>query len=159
MARRWYASKEDTAPSVTIEECVTVDLADAIILLLASKLKRGQRAVIFSRSGRFGDASGPRPVSFVNFGLGPLAGGLLMVLVTTDLFGCSWKLPAWRRGNPEQVTALRFADRRSSTRKLLLNTAKSNGPERNNPIHPLSQAMLSSKPSANLNPGSIRSLR
>jgi maltose alpha-D-glucosyltransferase/alpha-amylase len=41
MARRWYASKQDTAPSVTIEEWVAVpDLADAVILLLGVKAKK-----------------------------------------------------------------------------------------------------------------------
>jgi trehalose synthase-fused probable maltokinase len=41
MARRWYASKEDTAPSVTIEEWIAVpDLADAIILLLSVKAEK-----------------------------------------------------------------------------------------------------------------------
>jgi maltose alpha-D-glucosyltransferase/alpha-amylase len=43
MARRWYASKEDTAPSVTIEEWLAVpDLADAIILLLSVKAKTAE---------------------------------------------------------------------------------------------------------------------
>ena len=48
MARRWYASKENAAPSVTIEESVAVpDLADAIILLLGVKAETGTTSSYF----------------------------------------------------------------------------------------------------------------
>jgi hypothetical protein len=54
MARRWYASKEDIAPAVTIEKSIPIpDLPEAMVLILRSK--------------RYGNARDPRPVSFANF--------------------------------------------------------------------------------------------
>ena len=48
MARRWYASKEDVVPSVTIQECVPVlNLTDGIILFLDVKTKSGTRSRYF----------------------------------------------------------------------------------------------------------------
>ena len=48
MARRWYASKGDATPSVTIDAHVAVpDLADAIILLLGVKAKTGNPSSYF----------------------------------------------------------------------------------------------------------------
>jgi hypothetical protein len=45
MARRWYASKEDTAPFVTIDQWVPIPkLADAIVLLLDVQAKAGTRS-------------------------------------------------------------------------------------------------------------------
>ena len=49
MARRWYASKEDTAPSVTIEECCRCSRfrRRASFCCWASKLKNGDNEQLF----------------------------------------------------------------------------------------------------------------
>jgi trehalose synthase-fused probable maltokinase len=85
MARRWYASKEDTAPSVTIEECVTVDLADAIILLLGVKAKTGTTSSYFFPIRTVWECERPETGVVCELRVGP-AGGWLVDGFSDDEF-------------------------------------------------------------------------
>ena len=115
MARRWYASKEDTAPSVTIEEWIAVpDLADAIILLLSVKAeKTGTTSRYFFPIRAVWACERPVTGAVCELRAGR-AGGWLVDGFSDDgfvraLLECIQQ--AERR--PGQASALRFTDRHS----------------------------------------------
>jgi hypothetical protein len=89
MARRWYASKGDTAPSVTIEAYVAVPgLADALILLLGVKGSSGTtRSYLFPIRMIWG-CEQPKNGIICEIRAGP-AGGWLVDGFSDDGFVCA----------------------------------------------------------------------
>jgi maltose alpha-D-glucosyltransferase/alpha-amylase len=78
MARRWYASKEDAAPSVTIDAHVAVpDLDDAIILLLGVKAKAGKSSSYFFPIRTIWECERPETGVVCELRAGPAGGWLI----------------------------------------------------------------------------------
>jgi len=135
-ACRWYASKDDAAPSVTVEKSLTIsDLPDAKVLILGVKTNEAAKRYLFPTE-RYGNASGPRPVLFASFAPGPPPGGLSMPSATINLCGCFSRVSAELSAHPRRWPALFFADLRRSTQVAVSRKAISGDPVRSSPIHP-----------------------